>query len=340
MKTNTIAIIIMLLIVGIMGVIGLWYFPSLQKTPAGPQAEITICPGHTLASSLLVIAKDNGYFAERGLNVTLNVEDYPSAILATEGVLDGRLAFTVIPDYTAALMMFNTTELRIISVIAESETTTLVARKDKGIENPKDLEGKKIGVNKKSVTEYFLNRFFVLNGLSIENVTLVDLKPIDTPDALYRGDVDAVIVQQPYPYQIMQRLDGNSIAFPVHLGQSSTFLIICNKTFMQAHPEIIRELLESLLRAEVFINEHNDDAKTIVQKNIGFDDSYMEDQWKKQSISLTLSQSLVLSMEDEARYMIRHNIVNTTRIPRYIDYINPNPLQTLKPAAVTIIRAE
>lgn len=319
---------------------GAWYFSSLQKTPAYAMQDITICPGHGLSASLLYIAHDKGYFAEHGLNVTLDVEHYPSAIIATDAVIDGRLQFTVTPEYSAALKMFDTTELRILSVIAESETTTIVARKDKGIQNIQDLEGKKIGVNKKSQSEYFLNRFFVLNGLSMQNVTLVNLKPDETPDALFRGDIDAAAVQEPYPYQMMQKLDKNAISYPIHLGQTSAYVIMCNKTFLQAHPEIARYLLESLLEAEVFTYENNDKAEAIIQKKFGFDDNYMKKQWEQNLLSVGLSQSLIISMDDDARFMIRNKIVNATKIPRYMDYIDPAPLLDLNPASITIIRGK
>jgi hypothetical protein len=63
----------------------------------------------------------------------------------------------------------------------------------------------------------------------------------------------------------------------------------------------------------------------------------MADQWNKQYLAVRLPQSLVKSMDDEARFMIRYNIVNATTIPHNIDYIDSGYLRELKPTSVTII---
>jgi ABC-type nitrate/sulfonate/bicarbonate transport system substrate-binding protein len=308
-----------------------------QQPPAKSVRNISGCPSPGMPSGLLKIAQQNGYFAENGLNVTLNIKDYPTANLGVQGVLDGKLEFTTINEYTAAQQMFRTSHLRIICSIGESETNTLVARRDKGIDRLEDLEGKRIGVSRGSQSEYFLYRFFTMNGLSLKNITMVNLKNPDMPDAIIKGDIDVAMIQEPYSYEIKQRLGNNAISWSPQLGQKSTYVIAVNDTFAKTNPEIIRGFLASLLEAERYVNEHNDEAKKLIQKEYGYDDPYMADQWNKQYLAIRLPQSLVTSMDDEARFMIRYNLVNATTIPHYIDYIDSGYLRELKPTSVTII---
>jgi ABC-type nitrate/sulfonate/bicarbonate transport system substrate-binding protein len=316
---------------------GAWYLQSVQQPAVKSVRNISGCPSPGMPSGLLKIAQEKGYFAKNGLNVTLNIKDYPTANLGVQGVLDGRLEFTTINEYTAAQQMFSTSHLRIICSIGESETNTLVARRDKGIDRLEDLEGKRVGISRGSQSEYFLYRFFTMNGLSLKNITMVNLKNPDMPDAIVKGDIDVAMIQEPYSYEIKQRLGNNAISWSPQLGQKSTYVIAVNDTFAKTNPEIISGFLASILEAERYVNEHNDEAKKLIQNEYGFDDPYMADQWNKQYLAVRLPQSLVKSMDDEARFMIRYNIVNATTIPHNIDYIDSGYLRELKPTSVTII---
>jgi NitT/TauT family transport system substrate-binding protein len=51
---------------------------------------------------------------------------------------------------------------------------------------------------------------------------------------------------------------------------------------------------------------------------------------------LTLDQSLILAMEDEARWMISNNLTTEKTVPNFLDYIYAYGLKSVKPAAVTI----
>ena len=47
----------------------------------------------------------------------------------------------------------------------------------------------------------------------------------------------------------------------------------------------------------------------------------MDTVWQQNRFSLTLDQSLVLAMEDEARWMIANNLTNATAVPDFRQYI-------------------
>jgi hypothetical protein len=60
--------------------------------------------------------------------------------------------------------------------------------------------------------------------------------------------------------------------------------------------------------------------------------------WSKTDLSLTLDQSLVLAMEDEARWMIENNLTADKQVPNFLDFIHEEALEAIKPQAVNIIR--
>ena len=64
----------------------------------------------------------------------------------------------------------------------------------------------------------------------------------------------------------------------------------------------------------------------------------METVWSQNQFSLSLDQSLITAMEDEARWMIKNNLTTEKQVPDFLDYIYEDGLKAVKPEAVNIIR--
>lgn len=90
--------------------------------------------------SLLIRA----FFAGNGLNVT--TRDYTISPEAVDGLLNNVVDMASIGEYTFIEKAFKKENIRVIGNIDKFETTYLIGRKDKGIENISDLKGKKIGL--------------------------------------------------------------------------------------------------------------------------------------------------------------------------------------------------
>ena len=334
MEKNRIIAIIIIVIILIGG--GVWYFQSVQQPPHKTLKDITIGMGQNAASTLLIVAKDNGYFAQHGLNVTFSKP--PSASAVIQDLLNRKNDFVFVNEYEISDPNLYNKNVRIIGTLSESDVNFIIARRDRGIVQVEDLKGKKIGVTKSSIREYFLDRFFVLNGLSLSNVTVINLQLAPLVNATINGDIDASLSFEPYVYQMRQQMGEKAVVWPVSLGQHAHFSLVCNENTVKEHPEIIEAVLSSVIEAESYVNSHPEEAKKIVQTQTNFDDQYMEQDWQNHRFAVTLSQSLIKSMEDETRWRIRKNLTNATDIPDFSKYIAADTLSKLKPSAVTLIR--
>jgi ABC-type nitrate/sulfonate/bicarbonate transport system substrate-binding protein len=334
MKKNQ---IIGLLVIGIIltgG--GVWYLQSAQQPPLIPLKDITIDPGKGVQSTLLLVAKDQGYFAQHGLNVTF-IES-PSATVAMQDLLNRTFDIGYINEYSLSEPQLYNKKLRVIGTLSQSDTNSVVGRRDRGIMQIPDLEGKKIGVTKGNMPEYFMDRFFIVNGLSLRNTTVTYFPPAELVGAMVRGDIDAAFSFEPYVYQMRQQMGGNAVVWPVNLGQSAHFSLVCNEITLQEHPEIVEGVLASVLEAETYVNSHPEEAKKVARKQQNFDDQYIDQDWQNHRFSVGLSQSLITSMEDETRWRIRNNLTAASEVPDFSKYLSPDTLYRLKPASVTIIR--
>jgi len=75
-----------------------------------------------------------------------------------------------------------------------------------------------------------------------------------------------------------------------------------------------------------------------MQRRLNLDESYMEAAWTQNNFSVSLEQSLILTMEDEARWMINNGLTAEKQVPNILNSIFEDALKTLKPQAVDIIR--
>jgi len=95
--------------------------------------------------------------------------------------------------------------------------------------------------------------------------------------------------------------------------------------------------LKALVEAEGYVIRNPTEAKAIVQTRQNLDAAYMETIWSQNQYGLTLDQSLIVAMEDEARWMIKNNLTDERQVPNFLDYIYEDALKAVKPEAVNII---
>ena len=58
--------------------------------------------------------------------------------------------------------------------------------------------------------------------------------------------------------------------------------------------------------------------------------------WSRNDFSLSLDQSLVVAMENEARWMIKNRLTFETEVPDFLNYIYVEGLNSIKPGSVDI----
>ena len=309
-----------------------------QKQPekyTGPVEKITVSNIEEY-STLVWIAEHQGYFTANGLNVTN--KEYPSGKLAADAMLKGEADISISAGFVFVSNAFDNPDLRILGSVAVVENVAVVARKDRGILSPADLKGKKIGVTRKSVSEFFLSLFLTYNQITLKDVELVNLDPKDMADSLLSGKVDAVSTWEPNVFAIRSRLGDNGISWSTQRGQKYYMLMLAREKFIQEKPEAVKRFVKSIVKAEAFVKANNEIAKGILAKKYGYEPAYMDAAWPQYEFKVQLSQDSLLLFEDQAQWRIKNNFTNASKIPNYLNYIYFDALEEIKPEAITIIR--
>ncbi len=95
--------------------------------------------------------------------------------------------------------------------------------------------------------------------------------------------------------------------------------------------------MKALTQAEEFVKHNNLEAKEIIARRVNLDLPYIESVWSDFHFVVDLSQSMIIAMEDQARWKIENNLTDKTKIPNYLDDIYFDGLEEVKPEAISII---
>ena len=107
---------------------------------------------------------------------------------------------------------------------------------------------------------------------------------------------------------------------------------------MGQHESTAERLLRSLKEAEDYLVSHPDEARIIVTTRLNYNDEYITSVWDQHQFGLSLDLPMVITMNDEARWMIDNNLTPENTVPDFKDYIYLDGLKTVKPEAVNIVR--
>jgi len=312
----------------------LWLRQEEPEKYTGPVEKITVAAAEYLTGALVHVAGEQGYFEKNGLEVT--IKGYGSGKACADALIAGEADISTSADNVFVSNSFEHTDLRVFGTVATKQVKELVARKDKGITAINDLIGKKIGVTKKSGAEFQLGVFLTFNGISQEDVELVDLRPPEMMGAISNGDVDAVFVWDPYLYYIKKELGENAISW--HGGEGFYFVLLTKEDWLDKNPAAAERFLKSLLEAEDYIKDNSEEAKEFAKDRFEYESDYMDYSWPKQEYAVTLPQAMLILFEDQARWRIEQGLTDKTTVPNYLDFIYIDALQAVKPEGVAIIR--
>jgi NitT/TauT family transport system substrate-binding protein len=214
----------------------------------------------------LYIAAEEGYFKKNGVDVELiKMEDPKERFPALMADRIEMIASTV---DTALLYMKTPTDFQYVAAIDDSNGGDgIVAKKD--ITSIADLKGKKVGVNKGSVSEFYLNDLLDKAGLKESDLNVVNMTAADAGSAFVTGRVDAAVTWEPW----LSR--GKGASFGHLLTDSSTTpglitdVLIAKTDWIKAHQKDVAAVVKSWMEAVAFYEQHPDEAIPIMAKGVG-----------------------------------------------------------------------
>lgn len=310
---------------------------SCSLSYSGQVESVTLGIPPLEQNALIYIADSQQFFGQNGLKVA--IKDYDTGAATIAALTKGEVDVAEAAEFPLVNAAFQKQPVRIIAVNDKFENDYLIARKDKGVNEAGDLKGKRIGIIRGTILEFYLGRFLELHGMNLQDVTIVNTETTSqTTDAIVNGQVDAVVAFQPYVHSIQAQLGDKATTWPVQNNQLVYGVLASDSNWLTKNSGTMQRFLKSLAEAENYLAAHPNEAKAIVQKRLTLDSSYIASVWPQHQFSLSLDPSLISAMNDEAHWMISNSLTTEKTVPDFFNYIYLDGLKAVKPEAVSISR--
>lgn len=201
------------------------------------------------------VALEKGYYAEQGLDVTLEPLPGGADLIALTASNQFQLSAA-----GAGPAFWNALALGLpITVIAPGHqestpvaTPLMISRascESGAIAGVADLRGKRISVNARGATEYWLNAALSTGDLTISDVIVETIPFADAVLALEAGAIDAAMIGEPLATRAIQDGIAVPLADDFPIANVLPTVVIANSNFANENPELVTGFVIAYLKA-------------------------------------------------------------------------------------------
>jgi NitT/TauT family transport system substrate-binding protein len=254
-------------------------------------------------------------------------------------MLAGEVDLSTAADMPIMANTFKRDDFRVLCSIGHTDNGAwILARRDRGIAQPADLRGKRVATQEGSAVHYFLSSFLVYHKIPEEEVKIVFLPAVELPGALVRGEIDAFSMRNPFVAEAKAQLGDNAVELFEPHAYRQFFNLAMRVDALQSDPPVADAVVAALVRAARFIEADREDAIAVVAGELGpgRTDEVRGD-WDRFVFDVTLGQSLIRCLENQARWAVRHGRTDAQAAPRFLRMLYPQALKRAAPGAFSVI---
>jgi sulfonate transport system substrate-binding protein len=249
-----------------------------------------------------LVAKSKGWFdeafAKDGIKVSYTEFQETPAI--TEAFGSDRADFVLLAEVPALVVKASKIDVRTTSISSVIGTTVVVPT-GSSIKTFADLKGKKIAILIGTGENYGLLKALANNGLTANDVQLLNLGPADAKAAFEQGQVDAWAVWPPFPEQ--EEVSGKGRVLPGGDNVKVYSIAIARGKILDQHPEIAKTFETVLDRGRAWVAANQEEAKKITGEQLGFSGEVIGRAWARNDFTAKLTPDLAADFQAKADFL-------------------------------------
>lgn len=190
-----------------------------------------------------------------------------------------------------------------------TETVVIVVNGESDIESVHDLAGKRIAVNRGGWGHFMALGALERAGMSVDEVSLAFLSPVDGRAALNRHSVDAWVPWEPYTSSAVL-LDGSRVIETGDGIMTGYSYALAREDAIETKQEAIQDLLLRLARAQQWALEHPDEFAQQLASTLDIP-AEVADRWVAQAsiTPATIDSEVIHSLQTAADFFHRHEVL-------------------------------
>lgn len=299
--------------------------------------EPRIAVSKTPLSLPFFVAKEKNLFAKHKVE-PIQVECLGGTRCVKE-LTEGRVDMATSSELPFMFAAFERKPISLLcTFVTNKDDMKFVVRKSALKGDIKALVGKRIGYVEKSASHYYMDLFLLYKGVDPKSTVPVPMGVDALAAALAKGDVDAISLWEPWG-QMSLRLGGvEVVVIDTPKLYSQTFNLLVSNDYRQTQIRKSSAVLSALDEAIQFIKKNPEEAKRIMARDVGIDSETAKAAWPTYQFELTLQQSLLSTVQGQARWARREGHVGSSLAePEFLNFIDSTLLRKIKPNAVDFV---
>ena len=217
----------------------------------------------------LYVAKDLGYFKEAGLDVEI-VQPPEGSTTALIGAGGAEFGISFQDTLAKSFAKESPVPVTAVAAILQHNTSGIISLKEKGIDSPKKLEGKKYATWEDNIEQAILKKLVTDDKGDFSKVKLIPYTITDVVTGL-KTDVDAVWVYYAWDGIATERagLQTNFLKIRDYGEELDYYspVIIANNDFLKKNPEIVKKVLKAIKKGYEYAMKNPEESAKILVKN-------------------------------------------------------------------------
>jgi ABC-type nitrate/sulfonate/bicarbonate transport system substrate-binding protein len=212
----------------------------------------------------------------------------------------------------------------------------VVSLKAGSVEAPGDLEGRRVGLMKGTNAEFVWSLVARMHGVDASRVDVLDMPVGKLPAALSGDRIDAAVLWEPWTSRTAEAAGGLRI-LPGSSAYTAHWVIVARRSWVRAHPALVRDLLRGYIRAINWIDQHRDRALGLYVQRMEVARSRVERSWAVLDYDLSLDWTVLNGLRLQLQWARDAGYARMDApAPGVLRLVEPSPLRRLAPHRVSI----
>ncbi len=294
---------------------------ALISCKSSERQKISVAIGKNIWCSLTIIAEENGFFDEAGIDVNIFFQD--AGKYCMDALIANQVEFANVVEVNVAYLGYTgNQDIKVIGSVVESTSCGIVTPKSKNIKTPQDLIGKSLAFSPGTGGELFAYRFLENNEISREQVIIRKLQPKAIAPAIVSGDIDAASSWEPYIYGAVKGLKGEAVVFRDPEAYTGYMFLAVKKKWANDNKLAVNAFLEGLIKATEFVNNNVEESKNLLAEKLRVELDLVETIWPHFNIELSYNKEKMLNATTQVGVLVREteSSLGNKPIPDYSLY--------------------
>lgn len=222
----------------------------------GELTPITLATATWVGAGPFYIAKEKGFFEEKGLDVTMKTVDDEAAY----GSLIGSNSVDAVGQVMDRLVINKATGIDETIVMAFDQSTGgdgIVAAED--INSIEDLKGKTVALDKSSTSYFYFLTVLTQAGMKEEDVEIKDMNADAAGTSFVQGQVDAAVTWEPWLSNAGEREGGHLLCDSSDYPNTIVDTVAFSDAFIEKNPEAVSAFIQAWDEAVAWYYDGNEE---------------------------------------------------------------------------------